>query len=328
MTATPGSIADPPDALSELLRTVRLTGSVFMNGRFSAPFGVISPARWDEQDQMARLRHVSVFHLIAEGRCWLRTGDGKLCELEKGDLVLLPFTAEHRFWSGEPNGFGFGPDLIEDGPVNGVGVVRHGGGGEVTRLVCGFLESAELLAAPLFRSLPPMLVEHTDCDPVSGALAGTTGEILHHVDNAAPGTPFLLGRLMELLFLEVLRRHAERLPDSARGMLAAMRDPVVARAIQMLHQEPARKWTIDALAAEAGSSRSVLSERFNHLLGKPPIEYLTGWRIQLAAERLRSSPDTLARIADAVGYESQAAFSRAFKREMGQSPSGWRSRRS
>ena len=318
-------MTDPPDVLSELLRAVRLTGSVYMNGRFSAPFGVISPARWDDQDQMARLRHVSVFHLIAEGRCRLQTADGKVCELTKGDVLLLPFTAQHRFWSGEPETFGFGPDLLEDGPVNGVGLVSHGGGGEVTRLVCGFMESAELLAAPLFRSLPPLLVEHTDGDPVSGMLAGTAAEILRQVDNAAPGTPFLLGRLMELLFVEVLRRHAARLPESAGGILAAMRDPIVARAIQMLHQQPSRRWTIDDLATECGSSRSVLSERFNQLVGKPPIEYLTGWRIQLAAERLRSSPDTLARIAETVGYESEASFSRAFKREMGLSPGAWRS---
>jgi AraC-like DNA-binding protein len=296
-----------------------------MNGRFSAPFGVISPARWHDQDQMARLRHVSVFHLVAAGRCRLQTADGKVSELTKGDVVLLPFTAQHRFWSGEPDAFGYGPDLLAPGPVNGVGVVSHGGGGEVTRLVCGFMESAELLAAPLFRSLPPLLVEHTDGDPVSGMLAGTAAEILRQVDNAAPGTPFLLGRLMELLFVEVLRRHAERLPASAGGILAAMRDPIVARAIQMLHQQPSRKWTIDELAAECGSSRSVLSERFNQLVGKPPIEYLTSWRIQLAAERLKSSPDTLARVGETVGYESEASFSRAFKREMGVSPGAWRS---
>jgi AraC-like DNA-binding protein len=325
MTATPGSIAEPPDVLSELLQAVRLTGSVFMNGRFSEPFGVISPARWDEQDRMARLRHVSVFHLVAEGACVLETEDGSVCELTKGDIVLVPFTAAHRFWRGRPASFGFAPDLIEDGPINGVGVVRHGGGGEVTRLVCGFLESAELMAAPLFRSLPTVLVERTDNDPVSGLLSRTAAEILRQVDDATPGTPFMLGRLMELLFVEVLRRHAARLPATAAGMFSAMRDPIVARAIHLLHQQPARKWTIDDLANETGSSRSVLAERFNQLVGKPPFEYLTGWRLQLAGERLRSSPEPLARVAESVGYESEAAFSRAFKREMGLSPGAWRS---
>lgn len=324
MTGTPGSIADPPDLLGELLRAVRLQGSVFMNGRFSAPFGVISPARWDEGQAMARLRHVSVFHLVAEGGCWLETEDGEVHALEAGDAVLLPFTAAHRFWSGEPEGFAYGPDLITQGPVSGVGVVAHGGGGAATRLVCGFLESAELLPAPLFRALPPLLIERTGDDPVAGSLAATATQILRQVDVAAPGTPFLLGRLMELLFVEVLRRHAARLPEGAGGILAATRDPVVAKAISCMHQDPARRWTIDALAAEARASRTVLGERFNQTLGKPPIEYLTGWRIQLAAERLRAGPEPLGRIAEGVGYDSEAAFSRAFKREMGVSPGTWR----
>jgi AraC-like DNA-binding protein len=324
MTGTPRTVADPPDVLSELLRAVRLTGSVFLNGQFAAPFGVISPARWQSTDALARLRHVSVFHLVAEGGASLQTGDGTVREVGKGDVILLPFTTEHRFWCGEPESFAFAPDLLEDGPVSGVGIVRHGGAGDVTRLVCGFMESAELLPAPLFRSLPHVLVERTGDDPVSDMLAGTVAEILRQVDNAAPGTPFLLGRLMELLFVEVLRRHAARLPQDAGGMLAAMRDPIVARAIHHLHEDPARKWTIDDLAALAGASRTVLADRFNQFLGKPPIEYLTGWRIQLAADRLKAGREPLARIAEAVGYDSEAAFSRAFKREMGASPGAWR----
>lgn len=325
MTATPRSLAETPDVLSELLRAVRLTGSVFMNGRFSAPFGVISPARWDEQDEMSRLRHVSVFHLIAEGACRLETADGKVHDLVQGDLLLLPFTTQHRFWCGDPLDFAFGPDIISEGPIAGVGVVAHGGGGDMTRLVCGFMESAELMAAPLFRSLPPQIIEHTANDPMAGMLAGVCAQILGQVDQASPGAPYLLGRLMELLFVEVLRRHAARLPPDAGGMLAAMNDAVVGRAILKLHQEPARRWTIEELAAEAGASRTVLTDRFHQLVGRPPIDYLTSWRIQLAAERLKAGREPLARIAEAVGYESEAAFSRAFKREMGISPGAWRS---
>jgi AraC-like DNA-binding protein len=324
MTATPGTIADQPDVLTELLRAMRLTGAVFMDGQFTTPFGIVSPARWNVQDQMARLRHVSVFHLVAEGACRLETADGATCELSKGDIVLVPFTGAHRVWNGEPESFGFAPDHVREGPINGVGSVRLGGGGEATRLVCGFLESAELMAAPLFRSLPPLLVERAESDPVASLLTVTATEILRQVENAAPGAPFVLGRLMELLFVEVVRRHAERLPSTAGGVLAAMRDPIVAKAIWLLHQEPARRWTIEDLAGEVGASRTVLAERFNQYVGKPPIEYLTGWRIQLACERLKSSADPLARIAEAVGYESEAAFSRAFKREMGVSPGVWR----
>jgi AraC-like DNA-binding protein len=324
MTATLETLADPPDLLSELLRAMRLTGGVFMDGQFTTPFGIISPARWNARHKLARLRHVSVFHLVAEGACWLETADGENCQLHKGDIVLLPFTAAHRVWNGEPESFGFAPDLMHEGPINGVGSLSLGGGGAATRLVCGFLESAELLAAPLFRSLPPLLVERASADSVSSTLAVTAAEILRQVGKAEPGAPFVLGRLMELLFVEAVRRHAARLPPTAVGMLAATRDPIVAKAIWLLHQEPARRWTIEDLAAAVGASRSVLAERFNQYVGKPPIEYLTGWRIQLSCERLRTNRDPLARIAEAVGYESEAAFSRAFKREMGVSPGAWR----
>lgn len=324
MTAIPGMLADQPDLLSELLRTMRLTGAVFLDAQFTNPFGIISPARWNARDQMSRLRHVSVFHLVADGACRLETAAGETCDLSKGDLVLVPFTAEHRVWSGEPKSFGNAPDLIREGPINGVGSLSLGGGGETTRLVCGFLESADLMAAPLFRSLPPLLVERADAGSVSTLLSVTAGEILRQVEQAAPGAPFVLGRLMELLFVEVVRRHAERLPPTAGGVLAAMRDPLVAKAIWLLHQDPARRWTIEDLAGEAGASRTVLAERFNQYVGRPPIEYLTSWRIQLACERLKASREPLARIAESVGYESEAAFSRAFKREMGASPGGWR----
>jgi AraC-like DNA-binding protein len=134
----------------------------------------------------------------------------------------------------------------------------------------------------------------------------------------------MLGRMMELLFVEVLRRHASRLPAGSKGLLAALNDPVVGRALQLLHGDPARRWTADALARAAGTSRTVLGERFNGLLGRPPIEYLTSWRIQQAADRLRYGKDGIARIGADIGYESEAAFARAFKRVTGMTPGRWR----
>lgn len=332
MTAQPRNIADPPpgtagqgaDVLTEVLRAVRLNGSVFMSGVFATPFGVISPTRWSDTEAMAHLRHASVFHLITEGGCWLQTAEGTRCELSAGDVVLMPFTAEHRFWSGDPNGFVHAETLVRPGPIEGVDTIRYGEGGEHTRIVCGFLESAEMLAAPLFRSLPHLLVERTD-DALTGMLASTVGEILRQLDAAQPGAQLLLGRLMELLFVEVLRRHAARLPTGATGLLAALNDPVVGRALKAIHADPAHRWTVEALAKEAGASRTVLAERCNAVLGKPPIEYVAGWRLQLAAEHLRESNDSLALVAERAGYESEAAFSRAFKRAMGVSPGRWRS---
>jgi AraC-like DNA-binding protein len=331
MTGTPPSFADAPehsahapDVLSEMLRAVRLTGSVFFSGRFSAPFGVVSPKRYDEHIPMAHLRHISIFHLIAAGGCWIETARGVQRQISEGDLVLMPFAAEHKFWSGEVRDFAFAPEIVHQGPVDGVWSMQYGGGGAETHLVCGFIESAEFLFAPLFRSLPELLIERAGEDTVGTLITSTAREILTLTESATPGMQMMLGRLMELLFIEVLRRHANRLPEGSKGLFAALNDPVVGRALKLVHADPARRWTADDLAREAGSSRSVLAERFNALLGRPPIDYVTGWRIQLAADRLRNGHDSIASIAADVGYESEAAFNRAFKRVTGIPPGRWR----
>jgi len=331
MTGTPPSFADTPespaagpDVLSEMLRAVRLTGSVFFSGRFTRPFGVISPKRWDERTPMARLRHVSVFHLVASGGCMIEIATGERREIKAGDILLLPFADQHRFWSGEPSSVALAADIIQPGPIEGMWSVRYGGGGAETRLVCGYLESSEFLFAPVFRTLPPLLVDRSDDDKVGALIVSTVKEIVALVDAASPGSQLMLGRLMELLFVEVMRRHVARLPLGSTGWLAALNDPIVARALKLVHGEPARRWTTDDLARAAGSSRTVLAERFNALLGKPPIEYVTSWRIQIAADRLRGTRDGIAAIAADIGYESEAAFNRAFKRVTGVTPGRWR----
>jgi AraC family transcriptional regulator, alkane utilization regulator len=313
MTETPPSFADTParatrtggpDVLSEMLRAVRLSGSVFLNGLFTAPFGVISPKRWDGATPIAHLRHISIFHMLVKGRCTFQLATGERGEIKAGDMLLLPFADQHTFWHGDPPEIAFAPDIICPGPIEGVWTVRYGGGGEETRLVCGYLESAECLFTPIFRTLPRLLVDHTGDDKIGAMIASTVREIVTLVDAATPSSQLMLGRLMELLFVEVLRRHVARLPAASTGWLAALNDPVVGRALKLVHAAPARRWTADDLAREAGSSRTVLAERFNALLGKPPIEYVTSWRIQLAAERLRGTPESIASIGADVGYES------------------------
>lgn len=321
---TPESAHSDHDVLAEMLRAVRLTGSVFLNARFSAPFGVVSPKRYDATTPMAHLRHVSVFHLIAAGGCTIEIATGERRDISAGDILLLPFADAHKFWHGDVDEMAFGPDLMRPGPVKGMWTVNHGGGGPATRMVCGFIESSEFLFAPVFHSLPPLLVDRTGDDKVSAAITSTVREILGLADMAAPGTELMLGRLMELLFVEVLRRYAARLPASATGWFAALNDPIVSRALQFVHADPARRWTVDDLAREAGTSRTVLAERFNAVMRQAPIEYVTGWRMQLAAERIRNSSDSLAVIAADIGYESEAAFNRAFKRVTGVTPGRWR----
>jgi AraC-like DNA-binding protein len=307
-----------------MLVAVRLTGSVFLNGTFRSPYCVISPQRWDERTPMARLRHVSVFHLVAEGGGTIELENGERRALKAGDIVLMPFTREHKFLNGANPKTVHADDIVRPGPIEGMWTIDHGGGGPATRLVCGFLESSEFLVAPVFRTLPALLVEHAAEDKIGALLANTVREILALVGAATPGSQAMLGRLMELLFVEVLRRHVARLPADSHGWLAALKDPVIGRALALVHANPARRWTVDDLAREAGASRTVLAERFNALLGRPPIDYVTGWRIQLATDRLRNPKDSIRSIAADVGYESEAAFSRAFKRVTGMTPGRWR----
>lgn len=335
MPRTPSSFAAKPDfaaraptaqldVLAQTLRAVRLTGSVFLNARFTEPFGVISPKQYDEHTPMAHLRHVSIFHLIASGACTIEIATGERRRVTEGDVLLLPFADAHKFWSGDFLDMAFGPDLMRKGPVTGIWTVDHGGDGHETRMVCGFIESAEFLFAPVFRSLPPLLVDRTSDDKVSALIASTVRQILALADAAAPGSELMLGRLMELLFVEVIRHYAASLTENSTGWFAALNEPIVGRALQFVHDDPVRKWTVEDLARSVGTSRTVLAERFNAILGQAPIEYVTSWRMQLAATRLRDGLDPIASISADVGYESEAAFNRAFKRVTGFTPGAWR----
>jgi AraC-like DNA-binding protein len=176
----------------------------------------------------------------------------------------------------------------------------------------------------VFHTLPPILVNRTGDDEVGALLTSTVRQILQLTDKAAAGSELMLGRLMELLFVEVLRRYAAQLPAGTRGLFAALNDNVVSRALQYVHADPSRRWTVEDLAREAGCSRTVLAERFNTVMGQAPIEYVTSWRMQVASDRIRNTADSLAAIAADVGYESEAAFNRAFKRVTGITPGRWR----
>ena len=325
MTETPSSFAGTPggqrtaepDLLTEMLKAVRLNGAVFLSARLRAPFGVIDPRTYDQRTPMARLRRISIFHLIVAGECQFETA-GETFNVSAGDLIFMGMPGEYSFRSGEPAKIVQASETVKPGPIEGMWTVDYGGGGAELRMVCGFVESSELHFAPLFHALPATLIERTSTDRVGQLIASTVREIVTLVDGAIPGTQAVLGRLMELLFIEMLRRQASLLPDGS------LTDPVVARALQLLHAEPQHRWTIDQIASRAGTSRTVLTDRFKVLLGRPPIDYLAGWRIQLAAERLRAGSESVPRIAASVGYESEAAFNRAFKRITGLTPGNWR----
>jgi hypothetical protein len=235
-----------------MLNVVRLTGSVFLNAYLTAPFGVIDPKSYAERTPMARLRHISILHLIVAGGCSFETA-GQQRAVTAGDLIFLPFPGQYKFWNGEPERMADASEVVRPGPIEGVWAVNHGGGGAEVRMVCGFIESAEFLFAPVFRTLPALLIERTTEDRVGALIASTVREIVTLVEAATPGTQAVLGRLMELLFVELLRRHIAKLPAGSRGWFGALNDPVVGRALQLLHADPAHRWTVEEIAA--GSAR-------------------------------------------------------------------------
>ena len=202
--------------------------------------------------------------------------------------------------------------------------MRHGGGGAATRFVCGYLALSHSVFRPLLEALPPALCIPLGDGPAAALLRELFRAGVRESSALRPGAGSMLAKLAELLFVEALRRYIERLPPGGLGWLAGVRDPHVGRALALLHAEPGRAWTVDELARGAALSRSALAERFSALVGEPPIQYLLRWRLALAAQALRAGRDAVSRVAERSGYESEAAFSRAFKREFGMPPAAWR----
>jgi AraC-like DNA-binding protein len=314
------------DALSEMLKAVRLTSGIFLEVEFTAPWCIDStPGDRDIGSYLPRAEQLSIYHLVTEGRCKAKLpGPGPTIELEAGDLILFPHRDGHLLGSDlhlTPTVTG---TLIERMPGGGPGHIRHGGGGARTRFVCGYLGCDTRTCRPLLNALPRMLKVSLRDSPAAGWIESTIKRAAFETHAPSAGSDVVLARLAELLFVEGLREYVRSLPASQQGWLAGLRDPHVGRALALLHADPARAWAVETLAQETGLSRSALADRFVALIGEPPMQYLTGWRMALAAQALSSSNDAVARIAERVGYESEAAFNRAFKREFGTPPAAWR----
>ena len=204
------------------------------------------------------------------------------------------------------------------------GSIRHGGGGEQTRIVCGFLGCDRFEGNPLAGALPAVLRFDTRQGSAAAWMRSSLEFAADEIAARRAGSETVLAKLSELLFVEALRRYVEGLPEEQTGWLAGLKDPFVSRALSLLHGRVAKEWTVDDLGREVGLSRSALADRFTRLIGEPPMRYLARWRIQVAAHQLRNSDTPLARIAEQVGYESEAAFNRAFKRSFGVPPATWR----
>jgi AraC-like DNA-binding protein len=209
---------------------------------------------------------------------------------------------------------------------DGMYQVTYGGGGEPVRMICGYLGCDFAHGNPVLASLPGILRIAVADEDEGDWIRSTFTYAAHEIAAGRPGSETVLAKLSELLFIEAVRRHVATLDDGATGWLAGLRDPYVSRALALFHGEIARPWTMDELSREVGLSRSALADRFQRLLGQPPMSYLARWRMDVAAQRLRSTSASLAQIASAVGYEAEAAFSRAFKKTYEVAPATWRRR--
>lgn len=312
------------DALSELLRAVKLSGAVFFNAVCRAPWCFLTPPSKRYSAHVAtEASHIIVFHLFSEGRGYVRIGE-ETTPLVAGDIVMLPHGDGHYMGNGNPG------EIIDAEPrlaelLRGKLELMHvGGDGEATHLVCGYLACEERLIQPVLAGLPRVVRVHLRSDAAGIWLENSIRHAVTAAVSNAPGAGVVVARLAEVLFAETLRRYLLQLPEGRAGWLAGAGDPTVGRSLAALHRRPAHPWTLDALAQEAGVSRSVLTERFARYLGKSPMAYLTDWRMELAAEALRTTSRSVMRVACDVGYESEAAFHRAFKRHFGIPPAQYR----
>ncbi len=324
------------DVLSDLLRAVRLRGAVFYYVSCRAEWAAEAPpARAIAAAVMPGAEHVMEFHMVARGSGWAAVSGVAPVRLETGDIVMFPHGDAHVM-SSAPH---VEPERIE---VDWVFATRHaprpipvayhrgvrepGATAPVadadTVLVCGFLGCDLRPFNPLVAALPRLL--HVPAARAGGWVGRVIEQAAQESTERHPGADAVLERLAEMMFVDTARRYLEDLPADATGWLAGLRDRHVGRALALLHERPGQPWTMEALGQQVGLSRSTLHERFMQFLGQPPMHYLASWRIQLGARLLRDTRHTVAAIAQDVGYESEAAFSRAFKRQLGLPPATWR----
>jgi AraC-like DNA-binding protein len=309
------------DPLSDVLRAVRLDGAFFYYVEARHPWSVEAVSAVQLLPRvLPDAEHLISYHILVEGQCWGGlSGETQVC-LQPGDVIVFPHGDPHFLSSAEGQRADPGP--MHTAPDRYLETVRIGAeSGAQASFVCGFLGCDLRPFNPLLAGLPRQL--HV-AGVTEGWLSEFPRQVVSESKRPSAGGVTVLTRMAELLFVEVLRRHIEAETTQPRGWLAGLRDPVVAPVLALLHQRPAHPWTLAELAQKAATSRTVLAERFSQTIGVPPMHYLTQWRLQLAAEQLAHGSEKVAAIGARVGYDSEAAFSRAFKRATGQSPAAWR----
>ena len=322
------STADPrAQALRSALERLRLEGAIFFRGEFTEAWAFESP----DGPMMATLLapgapRIIIFHVVAQGTCWIEPVGGERHWAITGDVIALPYGDQHTMGGvddAEPISMA---TILAPPPWETLPVIRHGEGGDATDIVCGYLHSSDPLFDPDLRALPPAFVVRPPAGPTADWVSSS---IKYSLEASSPEASTMVAtRLPELVLIEVLQLHLSNAPAVDRGWLAALQDPLLAAALALLHASPERKWTVAELASEVAVSRSVLDERFRQVLGRSPIRYLTEWRMHVAEDLLGTTDVTVGGVSRRVGYDSEEAFSRAFKRANGLSPAQWRAARS
>jgi AraC-like DNA-binding protein len=313
------------DALSDVLRAAQLSGGVFLHAEFSAPWclaarmspGLCAPF-------LGPASHLIPFHYVVEGELRVAVEHGDPIRLHANEIVLFPHNDAHLMGSDLRLVPAMAGELIRPGEGGGLSSIEYGGGGAPTRVICGYLGCDAGPSSPVLAGLPDAMVLEVARVGPADWIRSTFQFAADEIAAGRVGSETVLAKISELLFVQAVRSYVEALPEGRSGWLAGLRDPVVARALALIHRDIARPWTVDELARESGTSRSVLAERFNRTIGAAPMHYLAQWRMQLAAQELKASGATLVQIAERVGYESDAAFSRAFKKKFGMAPASWK----
>ena len=312
------------DALSEVLKAVKLDSAFFFNAEFSAPWCFHSPNSCKLAPYINQSSgHVIVYHLLIEGKAYGRLGDERL-EILPGDVLIFPHGDPHIVESGASRNAVNGESELQRIFSGGLKLSRMGGGGDIARFVCGYMVCEQNLSQVFLAGLPAMFKVNIRQDDSGRWLENSIRYSIADPKASGAGAEAVLARLCETLFIETLRRYMTLLPTGQTGWLAGARDALVGRVLALMHQKPAATWTIATLAHEVGISRAVLAERFREYLGEPPLAYLTRWRLQLGAQMLSSTSQSVAQIASKVGYDSEPAFNRAFKRTFGNPPARYR----
>jgi AraC-like DNA-binding protein len=311
------------EPLTEALERMRLEGAIFLRAEYTE--------RWALGDQggplFAAMMHpgaqrLILFHVVASGRCFASCADGERYWANAGEVIVLPYGDVFLMGGVEPVEPVSIMSVVPPPPWTEMPIVRYGEGGPRTDVVCGCLYSEDLLFDPALKAFPPVFVVRPTVGPARAWFDASVAYALEASSGQGRGLPST--KLPELLIIEVLRLHLANAPAADRGWFAALRDPVLAPAMKAIHTAPERKWTVADLATEAAASRSLLDGRFREVLGLSPIRYVKEWRMRIAQDLLATTNVTIASVARRVGYDSEEAFSRAFKRAYGRSPSLWR----